>query len=230
MKILLSALAALPALVLAQPKDVFVNAQFHRDFDREAFTSTIEILQLDRFGSTFFFTDYDFYSTGQTGSYFEIARNHAVLRTKPLVANITVQYNDGVLDFDALWGKQIPRTLLYGIALSHLMIGPAYFELQGLVRQEFGAAAGIQFTGVWSWPIPRTPLTFQGYVDWFQHHYRNQPPVVLAEPQLLFRQRKWALGTELEISRNYTGAYTESDGFELRKWYAHPTIFLRVDI
>jgi hypothetical protein len=218
-----------PVVLFAQNKNVFMNVQFHRDFHREAFTSTVEILELDRRGSTFFFTDFDYYSEGETGSYFEVSRNFAVLRAKPFVTNFSLQYNDGVLNIDALGGKQIPRTFLYGVALSNILIGPAYFELQGLVRQEFGANLGFQFTGVWSVPIPKTPVTFQGYVDWFNHNYRDQPTVVQAEPQLLVRSHQLAIGTEWEISRNFTGAYTRKQGFSYETWYTHPTLFVRVD-
>lgn len=219
----------LPGSLLAQNKNLFVNLQIHRDFHREAFTSTIEIFELDKLGTTFFFTDYDFYSTGQTASYFEVARNFAVLRSKPFTTNLSVQFNDGVLNIDGLIGKQIPRTLLYGVALSNILIGPAYFELQGLARQEFGADIGFQFTGVWSVPIPKTPVVFQGYLDWFNHNYHDQPTVVQAEPQLLVRHGQWAIGGELEISRNFSGAITKKQGFSYEIWYTHPTVFLRVD-
>ena len=220
----------LTTALFAQDRNLFVNVQLHRDFHREAFTSTLEILEIDRLGTTFFFTDYDFYTAGQTGSYFEVARNLAVWRAKPMVFNLSAQFNDGVLNIDALTGKQIPRTLLGGIALSNISIGKAYIELQGLARQEFGADPGWQFTGVWSVPLANSRVQFLGYVDWFNHNYLDQPTVLLAEPQLLVRLGQWAVGTELEISRNFSGAYTEKQGFAYEKWYTHPTIFLRVDL
>jgi hypothetical protein len=218
-----------PVVLFAQNRNLFVNVQLHRDFHREIFTSTIEVLELDRLGTTFLFSDFDYDSAGETGSYFEVARNLAVWKPKRFTANLSVQYNDGVLSFDALGDKNIPRTILGGIALSHILIGPAYFELQGLARQEFGAKLGFQFTGVWSVAIPKTPVTFQGYVDWFNHYYHDQPTVVQAEPQLLVRSHQWAIGTELEISRNFRGAYTKKQGFSYETWDTHPTIFLRVD-
>ncbi len=220
----------LPAALLAQTKNVFVNLQLHRDFDREAFTSTLEFFELDKLGTTFFFTDYDYYSTGQTGSYFEIARNFSLIKLKPSIINLAVQYNDGVLDIDGKFGKQIPRTVLGGVAVSNLIWGPAYFEVQGLARQEFGAKLGWQFTGVWSVPIPKTPLQFLGYIDWFNHYYHDQFTVVQTEPQLLLRSGQWAVGSEVEISRNLSAAYTKQDGFSYKKWYVHPTVFVRVDL
>ena len=222
-------LLLLPAILWAQDKRVFVNAQLHHDFDREAFTSTIEIFELDKLGTTFFFTDYDFYSTGQAASYFEVARNFAVWRLKPTTINASIQYNDGVLDVDRVFGKQIPRTALLGVAFSNITLGPAYFELQGLARQEFGADLGWQFTGVWSVPIKRTPLQFLGYVDWFNHNYHDQPSVFQMEPQLIVKSGQWAVGSELEISRNLPAARTKKDGFSYEKWYTHPTVFVRVD-
>ena len=220
----------LPAVLFAQDRNLFVNAQLHRDFHRESFTSTIEVFEIDRLGTTFFFTDFDFYEAGQTGSYFEIARNLGVWRTKPAVINLTAQFNDGVLNIDALAGKQIPRTILGGITFSNITVGQAYFELQGLARQEFGAELGWQFTGVWSVPLVKSKVQFLGYVDWFNHNYLDQPSVLLAEPQLLVRFGQWALGSELEISRNFSGAYSEKQGFTYETWYTHPTVFVRVDL
>ena len=222
-------LLLMPASLLAQDKNLFVNAQLHRDFHRECFTSTIEILELDRRGTTFFFTDYDYYSTGETGSYFEVSRNFAMWRPRTFTTNLSLQYNDGVLNFDALAGKQIPRTVLYGVAFSNILVGHAYFELQGLIRQEFGADLGFQFTGVWNYAIPRTPLVFQGYVDWFNNYYHDQPTVVQSEPQLFVRHGQWAIGSDVEISRNCSGAFTTRHGFKYETWYTHPTMFVRVE-
>lgn len=222
-------LLMLPALAQAQARNLFTDVQLHRDFHREIITGTVEFLEIDRLGTTFFFTDFDFGSHGQQGSYFEIARNHTVLRTRPGVFNLSLQYNDGLLPGDAQSGKGIPRTLLAGIAVSDIKWGTAAFELQALLRQEFAVDPGWQLTGVWVWPLPRTPVEFLGYVDWNSNRTGNQPVSVQAEPQLQIRQGMWAIGTELEISRNFTGAYTDSQGLSYDTWYAHPTVFLRVD-
>lgn len=223
------ALLALPAALTAEEKSLWTNLQLHRDVHRELFTSTIEIFEQDRWGTTFFFTDFDFGSTGQQASYFEIARHHAVLRMGKAKWNLTAQYNDGVLPTDAEFGKGIPRTVLGGVAVSEVNAGPVSLELQALARQEFAAELGWQFTAVWYWPIGKTPLEFLGYVDVNSNHTGDQPNSLQAEPQLQFRSGIWAIGTELEISRNFTGAYTEKNGFAYHTWYTHPTIFLRVD-
>lgn len=219
----------LPSLLFAQERNLWTNLQLHRDIHRELFTSTIEIFEQDRYGTTFFFTDFDFGSSGQQANYFEIARHFAVYRTRGAVWNLSLQYNDGVLPTDAEFGKGIPRTVLGGIAFSELRVGPMSLELQMLARQEFAADLGWQLTAVWYCPIRKTALEFLGYVDVNSNKTGDQPNSLQAEPQLQYRRGIWAVGTELEISRNFTGAYTEQHGFAYHTWYTHPTIFLRVD-
>lgn len=213
-----------------QNRNVFVNTQLHRDFHREIYTSTVEFFGLDQSGTTFFFADFDFGSEGQTGSYFEISRNLAVYRHKLAVANLSLQFNDGVLSGDAPGVKQIPRTVLFGPAVSDLNLGGATLELQALLRQEFGVDPGWQLTLVWFWPLPALPLEFLGCVDWNSNETGDNPTSVQTEPQLQFRWHQLAVGTEVEISRNFTGAWTEKHGFEFHTWYAHPTVYLRWDL
>ncbi|MDD5087634.1 MAG: DUF5020 family protein [bacterium] len=227
--LLLLALCACSSAPRAQEKNLWTNLQLHRDVHRDLFTSTVEIFEQDRWGTTFFFTDFDFGSTGQQASYFEIARNFFVLRMRQAKWNLALQYNDGVLPTDAALGKGIPRTALGGIALSEIPLGPAAIELQALARQEFAADLGWQLTAVWYCPIRRTPLEFLGYVDVNSNQTGDQPNSLQAEPQLQYRRGPWAIGMELEISRNFTGAYTEKNGFAYHTWYTHPTVFLRVD-
>jgi len=210
--------------------DTFVNAQLHRDFNREVFTSTVEIWNGDRLGSTFFFTDFDFASTGQSQSYFEVSRHFVVVRPKWGECNLTVQYNDGVTPADRFGGKLIPRTVLGGIALGQLKRGSAIFEVQALLRQEFASDLGWQLTFVWFSPIQATGLEFLGYVDWNSNEYGEQPVSVQAEPQLQYRWKQVAVGTEWEISRNFAGAFKEDEGYETGKWYLHPTLYVRYDL
>lgn len=218
----------LPAALFAEGTTVSVNAQLHRDFHREIFTSTLEVFEADRFGTTFLFTDFDYGSTGQQGSYFEVSRNIRVVPVGKARANFSLQFNDGVLPSDAKYGKGIPRTILYGIAVSDLQWGAAYFEMQALARQEFAADLGWQLTAVWDWPISQTPFEFLGYVDWNSNTTGHRPTSVQTEPQLQWNWKNLALGTEVEISRNFTGAWTPDHGFRYRKWYTHPTLYLRV--
>lgn len=210
--------------------DTFVNGQFHRDFDRELFTSTLEVWSGDKTGSTFLFADFDFASTGQTQSYFEISRHFELTRLKIGHLNASIQYNDGVTSFDGFGRKLIPRTVLGGLALTEVKTGGAAFEFQALVRQEFASDLGWQLTAVWFVPIRKSPFEFLGYVDWNSNEYGDQPVSIQAEPQLQYRWTKAAIGSELEISRNFSGAFTKDDGYETGKWYVHPTLYLRYDL
>ncbi|MBI5059757.1 DUF5020 family protein [candidate division KSB1 bacterium] len=224
----------LPCVLFAQDKNLFVNLQLHRDIHREVYTSTVEIFELDRYGTTFFFTDSDFGPAGEQSSYFEISRSHAMLRRSFGVLSASLQFNDGTLAGDGFAAdgtqiKQIPRTWLGGASLSELKWGPAVFELQALWRQEFAADPGWQLTAVWFSPIPRTRLELLGYVDWNSNETNDEPTSVQAEPQLQYHRGHWALGSELEISRNFAGAYTTDNGYSNRTWYTHPTLFLKVD-
>ncbi len=215
----------------AHAAETYVNGQLHRDFDREVFTSTLEVWSGDKLGSTFLFADFDFATTGETQSYFEVSRHFELTRLKKLgQVNATVQYNDGVTPADGYAGKLIPRTVLGGLALTELKRGKAVFELQALLRQEFASDAGWQLTGVWFVPISKTSLEVLGYVDWNSNEYGNQPPSIQAEPQLQYRIKQVAFGTEWEISRNFAGAFTDDDGYETGKWYLHPTVFVRYDL
>lgn len=210
--------------------ETFVNAQLHRDFNRELFTSTLEVWSGDRLGSSFFFADFDFAESGQTQSYFEASRHFALVRTKNAEYNVSLQYNDGVTAFDGSGGKAIPRTVLGGLAVTELKAGSAQIELQALLRQEFASDLGWQLTAVWFWPLKKSPLEFLGSVDWNSNEYHDQPVSLQAEPQFQYRYRSLAVGTEWEVSRNFSGAYTEDDGFEYSKWYVHPTLYLRYDL
>lgn len=217
------------AVACAQPQ-LFVNGQLHRDFKREVFTSTVEVWNGDKLGSTFFFADFDFGDSGEQGSYFEVARHFVVKRTKSVDWNISVQFNDGVTPLDGEFGKQIPRTLLGGLALTEVRLGGATLEVQALARQEFAADIGWQLTGVWFWPIRKSNLEFLGYVDWNSNNYGDHPTSLQAEPQLQYRWKQVAIGTEWEISRNFAGAWTPDDGFEYMQWYVLPTVYLRYDL
>ncbi|MBK6765776.1 MAG: DUF5020 family protein [bacterium] len=210
--------------------ETVVNAQLHRDFNRDVFTSTVEIWSGDRLGASFFFADFDFARSGQAQSYFEVSRHFALARTNKAEVNVSIQYNDGVTPIDGSGTKAIPRTVLGGLAVTELRTGDAVLEFQALLRQEFASDLGWQVTGVWFWPLRRSPFEFLGSVDWNSNEYGDQPASLQAEPQFQYRYRSAAVGTEWEISRNFAGAYTEEDGFEYGKWYLHPTVFLRYDL
>lgn len=224
-------LSLLLIAVSVHAADTYVNGQLHRDINREVFTSTVEVWSGDKLGSTFFFADFDFASNGQSQSYFEASRHFELTRIKKLGhLNASVQFNDGVTPGDGFEGKIIPRTFLAGLALTELRRGNSTFELQALARQEFASDLGWQLTGVWFVPISKSSFEFLGFVDWNSNEYGDQPVSIQAEPQFQYRIKQVAVGTEVEISRNFAGAFTEADGYETGKWYVHPTLYLRFDM
>ncbi len=223
-------LSFVPLALFAQERSLTANVQLHRDFHREIYTSTVELLGTDRLGSTFFFSDFDYASTGATLGYFEVSRYFPLVRLKPCTISPTIQYNDGVMSADDPHLKLIPRTALAGVALGELPLGKLVVSTEFLARQEFGRELDWQFTTVWYYPVVSNRVEFQGYLDWNSHHETGEPNTFQAEPQLLLRHGQWAIGTEIELSRNFTGAYTEDDGFEYRTWYSHPTLFVRLDL
>jgi hypothetical protein len=223
-KILLAFLAA-TSVAWGQGKNLYLNAQLHYDFDREIATSTLEFFHLDKLGTTFFFTDFDFDEVGQHGSYFEISRNLRIVPSSRGNLNVSVQYNDGTLDVPE---KVVPGAFLYGLAFDNLHVGPARLEFQTLARKEFATRVSWQLTLVWFTPV-QPWLLFNGYVDVNGDQRFGGRTRVQSEPQLRFYWQPWSLGSELEVSRNFLPAGTARQPFKADKWFAHPTIFLQYD-
>ena len=79
------------------------NVQLHYDLgralykditDRQTVTTTIEMFKLDKWGSTFLFTDMDYHRDGVKGAYWEIAREFNLSKNKQWAAHI--EYNGGL--------------------------------------------------------------------------------------------------------------------------------------
>ncbi len=219
-----------PLVAFCQSPTLFANLQLHQDFHREVLTATTEIYSTDRLGWLFFFADFDHDSPGATLNYYEVARYFKIYSLTKFTANATIQYNDGVMSGDVPGLKNIPRAWLGGVALSDFPLGKSSLGLEALARKEFARDLDWQFTAVWFVPIIENRLEFQGVVDWNSHNETGEPNTIQAEPQLQVRRGRLALGSELELSRNFPGAYTEKQGFVYNEWYTHPTIFVRLDL
>ena len=79
------------------------NVQLHYDLGRTldddldgrpAVTTTIEYFKPDQWGSTFFFTDLDYFHDGVAGAYWEVSREFNVSRDKHWAAH--VEYDGGL--------------------------------------------------------------------------------------------------------------------------------------
>lgn len=223
MKWTLFCLLATASVAWGAEKNMFLNAQVHWDFDREFTTSTLEFYHTDGLGNTFFFADFDFDDAGQHGAYFEIARNFRVVPTARGNVNLSIQYNDGVAEAPE---KIIPGVFLYGIAFDNLRVGSAWLEFQTLVRKEFATRVSWQLTLVWL--VRLQPwLAFNGYVDINGDQQHGGRTRIQTEPQLRVLWHQWAVGSEIEVSRNFVPAGTDRHPFEQDEWFAHPTVFVQ---
>ena len=78
------------------------NVQLHYDFghslyedlsNRPSATTTVEMFKPDRWGSTFLFTDIDYFHDGVAGAYWEVSRELNIGKDSPWAAH--VEYNGG---------------------------------------------------------------------------------------------------------------------------------------
>jgi hypothetical protein len=210
-------LTIFPVLIAAQ------NLQIHYDTgeDRQYFTTTFEMFKSDRYGSTFWFIDFD-YNTPETKgislAYCEIARYLILPYIQGL--KLTVQYNDGILIFPtqmefsgtAYSGASLGPVWLAGIS-TPIHLGPFALNLDFLLRYE--ASLDItenQMTFVWYKSMMHQRLLLVGFYDiWTRTGHDGQRELVhLAEPQFWFRLTPHvAIGSELEISKRFESTTSE---------------------
>lgn len=213
--LLILSLIMAPAALNAQ------NLQLHYDFGKARngkdrapgfFTSTVEMLHPDRYGSTFFFIDLDYNGyRGVSRGYTEIARNTGFAGF-PLQARL--EYNGGVLLSDTTRGLSIPNAWLIGInypiKLKSGKLGTylVYKHIAGTLN-----GPDFQWTLNWNYTLLNGKITFNGFFDLWSADKTGEGKklVVLSEPQIWFNIQSYlAIGSEFELSRNF---YSWMDGF-----------------
>ena len=220
-------------LVMAQVCVVSAqNVQLHYDLgrfvyngemsERPLFTTTVEMFKPDKWGSTFFFVDMDYRSSGIQMSYWEIARELKFWKG-PLSAHL--EYNGGlnyIRNAYLLGATYTFNTVDFraGYALSAM-----YKNIQ---KQDMGEPHNFQVTGTWYLHFAKNNMcTFIGFADFWREKSLAGDFVFLAEPQFWLHLNKLkgfddkfnlSIGTELELSNNFAGR----DGF-----YAIPTAAIR---
>ena len=213
-KFIIFCLLLIPLVLNAQ------NVQLHYDFgdNREYFTSTIEMFNLDEYGATFFFFDLDYNQTlgdkSASLAYFEIAR-YLKLPINKLSA--TIQYNDGV----APW-RPLGPVWLGGVSRP-IDLGFVTLSIDLLFRKARNSnSPDAQLTVVWFKSFLNTKLHFNGFLDlWSQNKFGEDGKefVFLSEPQLWYNLGKHlAVGGEVELSKNFL----PTDDFEIK-----PTLGLK---
>jgi hypothetical protein len=212
----------------------YLNLQQHADFGktRHYFTTTLEGMGVDAWGSWFGFIDADHRSlTARTSShdwqlgvqfvYFELNRyfNLAPLFSAPALKNweLTVQYNDSPADF-------IQPAYLAGVVWDNLFSRYLYAHLEFLLRKEEQQRLAWQLTGVWSkdFHVGNALFNLEGYFDFWQNDaglWWMAEPQALINLKFLGMSRRFWLGTEWELNWSQNGSANQ----------INPTLFIRYD-
>ena len=194
------------------------NVQLLYDAGRGCVTSTVEMFRPDSFGSTYFFTDFD-YTPKASGAYWEISREFCFWQdTKLSWLSAHLEYNGGLnttdLSFNNCWlagatysghSKDFSKTW---------SLSAMYKAIPGCVDITGGKHAhNFQITGVWGIRFANGWCDFSGFFDfWKQHQFWYQTDFVfLSEPQLwvnLNKLKGWekinlSVGGEVELSANF---------------------------
>jgi hypothetical protein len=203
------------------------NIQTHYDMgkDRGYITTTVEMFKPDKTGNTFFFIDMDYGSNGIKNSpslaYFEIARCFH-LGTSPFSWH--VEYNGGLFNSYGV-GQKISNAWLTGIDYSwnakDFSKGISLKALyKNIANTTDSKPNNFQLTAVWYLEFAKGKFRFDGFADfWREGHMvssdgwktaEEKKFIFLTEPQLWYNcTKKFAVGSEVEISSNFSG----HDGF-----------------
>ena len=170
------------------------NIQLHYDVERKYNTSTLEMFKVDKYGSTFWFVDFD-YENGNSGmwgpkstsmAYWELTRIFNVGKV-----GLGVQYNGG-LDtygsFDPVWLVGVEYPINLG---SLTLVSSVWIRETELYRR------GYQYTGVWFKPFTDR-ISFMGFLDVWNE---DETIVLMTEPQVWYSFGNLSVGGEVEISQ-----------------------------
>jgi hypothetical protein len=191
------------------------NVQLHYDFTKERryFTSTVEQFKPDKWGSTFYFIDFDYDANKKnvSSAYMEISRN-IKLGSFPVMAH--VEFNGGLKHKVGEYGNGVnfDNCYLFGAAYATQVAG-GNIEAQLMYKSITNAKEGPDFqaTLVWGYPLLNGKLSFSGFIDfWTTDDFNNageadgKKLVILTEPQLWYNiSKSFAAGSEVEISHNF---------------------------
>jgi hypothetical protein len=221
------------------------NIQLHYDFGhtlcsdlngRPNVTSTIEMFKTDKWGSTYFFTDIDYYTDGAAGAYWEISREFNLTANKRWALH--VEYNGGATTIEHTGiGNRFQHAFLGGGAWNWVSSDfTKNFSLQALYKYYFkgtqrGGFNGFQATVVWGDTFAGGLCTFSGFFDvWYDRDVSGKL-ITLCEPQFWVNLNKLkgmdginlSVGSEVEISNNFV----YDDAGRNNHFYAIPTLAVK---
>ena len=201
------------------------NVQLHYDLGhtldgdlsgRPNVTTTVEMFKGDRFGSTYFFTDIDYYGDGVAGAYWEVSRELTFKKNSRWAAHL--EYNGGANSIERTdIASRFQHAALAGVAWNwHNGDFSRTFSLQGMYKQYFKgqhrkAFSSFQATAVWGIQLSKGLLTFSGYIDVWYDKDVDGNLIVASEPQFwvnldklkLMKDIPLSIGTEVEVSNNF---------------------------
>lgn len=239
-KILTFIAVAILTIGAASAQEVQFQYDFHRSQAAEQpyMTATLTATHFDKWGSTFYFVDFDFAKTSPDKCiYGEIQRSLNFWSNTALKdLYVEVEYDGGVLyNFKeplAFLNGPMSQAFLTGLAYSfHDETFKNFLQLQVLYRKFFDSTTQqnipLQFTAVYTLKdlFNVKGLLFSGFADfWWQDRgaewwgFGADPTHVIftAEPQLWYNVGQWFgvnnlhIGGEVEVSYN---AYSSTDHF-----------------
>lgn len=200
------------------------NIQEMYDFNRGHFTTTLEMFQTDKWGSTFFFNDIYHPNSldAPTGYYTEIARSFNFWQNTALAPlSAHVEWNGG---------QYANNCWLFGVEyFLHNADFSNTFTFELMYKNIAGQTDNtpLQFTFVWGMKdlLGVKGLVFSGFLDiwgekntWFDaNHLTGETTdwVILSEPQLWynvgqhFNCPNLFVGGEVELAYNFAGGWKE---------------------
>lgn len=218
------------------------NVQFHYDLghslygdlsSRPNITTTIEMFKADKWGSTFFFSDIDYFGDGAAGVYWEISREFSISQNKQWAFH--VEYNGGETSIEHTpIASRFQHAFLTGGAWNWASKDfSKTFSLQLMYKRYFKGMGrdgydGYQTTIVWGDTFAKGLCTFSGFADLWYDPDVNGKLIFLSEPQFWFNLNalegmdgfNLSLGTELELSNNFV--FNKNGRND--KFFAIPTI------
>ncbi len=218
------------------------NVQVHYDLGHSLYndltsrpnvTTTVEMFKPDKWGSTYLFTDIDYFTDGTAGAYWEISREFHLTKNKQWAFH--VEYDGGATTIEHTGiGNRFQHAFLAGGAWNWASSDfTKTFSVQALYKYYFkgysrGAFNGFQMTAVWGNTFANGLCTFSGFLDvWYDKDVSGKL-ITLSEPQFWFNLNALkgmeginvSLGTEVEISNNFVFNNAGSN----KNFYAIPTI------
>lgn len=192
------------------------NVQVHYDFGkfiydkdmhgRPLITTTVEMFKPDSWGSTFFFVDMDYKSSGVAGAYWEISRE---LQFWKLPLSLHLEYNGG-LNF-------VRNAYLSGVTYTFNNKGYSFGYTASAMykyiqQQDFNEPHNFQLTYTWYWHFGQKVFTFSGFADYWREKTLNGNYIFLSEPQIWLHLNQLqgyaddfnlSIGSEMKVCYNF---------------------------